>query len=87
MNGWTVAAFLVGWIVGTFMSWRKILADRRQATKLQARISTRLGGRTLYDFLKDFDVIKITVTEEGESELTIDQVKLDQMLGNKDRKH
>lgn len=29
MNGWTIAAFLVGWFVGTFMSWRKI---RRSST-------------------------------------------------------
>ena len=79
MTGWIIAAFLAGWLVGTFMSWRKILADRRRATKTQAAIATRLGGRTLYEFLKEFDVVKITVTEEGENELTIDQVKLDQM--------
>lgn len=87
MNGWTVAAFLVGWMVGTFMSWRKILADRRRAVKTQAAIATRLGGRSLYDFLKEFDIVKITVSEDGDQELTIDQVKLDQMLGNTDKKH
>ncbi len=87
MNGWTVAAFLVGWIVGTFMSWRKQAVDRRRAMKTQAAIATKLGGRTLYNFLKEFDVIKITVTDEGKNELTVDQVKLDELLGNKDRKH
>lgn len=86
MNGWTVAAFLFGWILGTFMSWRKILQERRRAARTSAAITARLG-KNLGEFLKDIDVIKVTITEEGENELTIDQAKLDSMLGNKDRKH
>ena len=82
VNGWTVAAFLVGWMVGTWMSWRKILADRRLAERTRGNIST-----TLFNALKDIDVINITITDEGEQELTIDQIRLDELLGNKDRKH
>ncbi len=86
MNGWTVAAFLVGWMIGTWMSWRKILAERRLAERTRERMAGTFSGR-LYDALKDVDVIKITVTDEGKNELTVDQVKLDELLGNKDRKH
>lgn len=82
MNGWTLAAFLVGWILGTWMSWRKILQERRRARSTQAAITTRLT-ENLGDFLKDIDVIKITVTEDGEKELELDQDRLDVLLGNK----
>ena len=86
MTAEIVLAFVLGWLLGTWMSWRKILGDRRRAERTQAAIRSKLG-KNLHDFLKDIDVIKITVTEEGENELTIDQAKLDEMLGNKDRKH
>ena len=82
MNGWTVAAFLVGWMVGTWMSWRKILAERRRAEKVRGNIS-----KHLFNALQDIDVIKITISDEGDAELKFDVEKLDQLLGNKDRKH
>lgn len=82
MNGWTVAAFLVGWMVGTWMSWRKILAERRRAEKVRGNIS-----KHLFNALQDIDVIKITISDEGDDELKFDVEKLDQLLGNKDRKH
>lgn len=82
MNGWTVAAFLVGWMVGTWMSWRKILQERRRAQRTQAGISSKI-----VEFLKDVDVINITVTDEGEKEISIDKARLDALLNDNDPKH
>ena len=52
------------------------------AGRTRGNIST-----TLFNARKDIDVINITITDEGEQELTIDQIRLDELLGNKDRKH
>lgn len=82
MNGWTVAAFLAGWMVGTWMSWRKILQERRRARRTQAGLSSKI-----YEFLKDVDVINITVTDEGEKEISVDKAKLDALLDDTDPKH
>lgn len=82
MNGWTIAGFLSGWIFGVWMSYRKVLKER------VAR--SGLVGARLYELLKDYDVINVTVTEEGEdalTELNIDIDKLDELLGNKPTKH
>jgi len=86
VNGWTVAAFLVGWMVGTWMSWRKILQERRLATRTQAAITSRLSSK-IVEFLQDVDVINITVTEEGEKEISIDKARLDALLDDNDPKH
>lgn len=80
--GWAVAAFLVGWILGTYMSWRKILQARRRAEQTQGKITQALGAK-LYKVLQDVDVINVTVTEDGKEELKVDQDKLDVFLGNK----
>lgn len=82
MNGWTVAAFLVGWMIGTWMSWRKIFQERRQAQRTQAGLSAKI-----YEFLKDVDVINITVTDEGQNEISVDREKLDQLLGKDPTEH
>lgn len=82
MSGWTLAAFLAGWILGTWMSWRKIINDRRRARRTQGKISQALGAK-LYEILKDVDVINVTVTEDGKEELKVDTDKLDVFLGNK----
>ena len=82
MNGWIVAAFLVGWMLGTWMSWRKILQERRRARRTQAGLSSKI-----YEFLKEFDIINITFTDEGQKEISIDKAKLDALLDDNDRKH
>ena len=82
MNGWAVSAFLVGWILGTWMSWRKIARERRLAVKTRDAMTRDLGKR-MFRILQEAEVINITVTEEGESEIKFDQEGLDQLLGNK----
>ncbi len=79
MNGWVVSAFLLGWLLGVFQSYRRVRREEK------AR-GTIVGAR-LYEMLKDADIINITITDEDERELTIDQKKLDELLGNTDRKH
>ena len=83
LRRWVVAAVCVDvriWVVQ--VEFRKILQERRLAERTRGNIST-----TLFNALKDIDVINITITDEGEQELTIDQIRLDELLGNKDRKH
>ena len=77
--GWIVTAFLVGWLAGVWQSYRRVRRGERAREGL-------VGAR-LYELLKDADVVNITVTEDDERELTIDQKKLDELLGNTDRKH
>jgi len=86
VNGWTVAAFLVGWVLGTWMSWRKILQERRLAGHVRVKMAEQFGKR-LFDLLQDVDVVNITVTEEGEKEISVDQEKLDQLLGKNPTEH
>jgi hypothetical protein len=77
-----LGAFLLGFLLGTWMSWRKILRARRRAERTQGQIAQALGAK-LYETLKDVDIIKISVTEDGKEELKVDQDKLDVFLGNK----
>lgn len=80
MNTWAfVSGILVGWIAGVFMSYRKIRA--------QEKLRSNLIGKRLFEILEKAEVIKFTVTEDGEKELQLDQSGLDELLGNKDTKH
>lgn len=82
MNGWTLAGFLLGWILGTWMSWRKILAERRRAGLVRRKMAEHFAGQ-LFEKLREGDVIKFSVTEDGEDEVKFDQEALDELLGNK----
>ena len=84
MNGWTVAAFLVGFLVGVWMSYRKIIHERRRAIQTRENMGRDLSKR-LFAMLRDAEVINITITEDGESEIKFDQAGLDELLGNKTR--
>lgn len=80
MSGWAfVAGTFFGWIVGVAMSHRRVRADER-------RRSRELGKR-MFEILQNSEVIKFTVSDEGDTELEVDATKLDQMLGNTDQKH
>ena len=80
--GWAVSCLLIGWILGTWMSWRKILKERRLAVQTRDAMTRELGKR-MFRILQEAEVINITVTEEGESEIKFDQAGLDELLGNK----
>lgn len=79
MSGWVVTAFLLGWLLGVFQSYRRV--------KREERARGTIVGARLYEMLKDADIINITVTDEDGPELKIDIDKLDQLLGNKPTKH
>lgn len=80
MNGWAFAAgTFFGWIVGVYMSHRRV--------KLEEAHRTRLLGKRLFEILQTSEVIKFTVDATGEPELEIDATRLDEMLGNKPTKH
>ena len=80
MTTWAfVCGILVGWIVGVSMSYRKIRA--------QEKLRSRLVGKRLFEILEKAEVIKFTVTEDGDKELSNDQEGLDELLGNRDTKH
>ncbi len=78
MTGWIIAAFLVGWILGVSMSYRKI----RKARRIRANI-----GKRLFDILKDADIVKVTITDDGEKRVDFDQKAFDELLGNRPTKH
>ena len=80
MSAWAFAAgMLFGWIVGVAMSHRRVKSDeRRQRQEL---------GKRMFEILQSSEVIKFTVSDEGETELEIDPTRLDEMLGNKPTKH
>lgn len=80
MNTWAfVSGILVGWILGVWMSYRKI--------RVQEKRRASLVGKRLFEILENAEVIKFTVSESGERELQLDQETLDELLGNKDTKH
>lgn len=74
--------FLLGWILGTWMSWRKILQERRRAGVVRRKMAEHFAAQ-LFEKLREGDVIKFTVKEGGEDEVTFDQDALDQLIGNK----
>lgn len=84
--GWVIAGFLAGWIVGVTMSWSKISKERRQAAKIRGMMARHFGAK-LFDVLQDADIIKVTITEEGQEDVEFDQDALDEILGNKPTKH
>ena len=78
MNTWAfLAGVLAGWILGVWMSHKKIRRDER--------LRGQLIGKRLLEVLKDAEVVNVTITEEGEKELKVDQAGLDELLGNKTR--
>ena len=80
MSGWAfVAGTFFGWIVGVAMSHRRVRAEARQ--------QNRELGKRMFEILQNSEVIKFTVSDEGDTELEVDATKLDAMLGNTDRKH
>ncbi len=77
--GWVLAGFLVGWILGVWMSHRKIQAERK------ARINQ--FGRELFKILEDNEILQITISEDGKSDIKFDQAGFDELLGGKPTKH
>jgi sulfopyruvate decarboxylase TPP-binding subunit len=80
VNFWAFAAgTMFGWIVGVAMSHRRVRQEARQ--------QNRELGKRMFEILQNSEVIKFTVTDEGETELEVDTAKLDEMLGNKPTEH
>jgi hypothetical protein len=71
VNGWTVAAFLVGWILGVVMSYRKV----RRSERIQ-KIAADVIAKRIFSFLEDIGVIKITITEDGEKTIETGEEEL-----------
>lgn len=80
--GWIVAAFLIGWLVGVWHSYRRVLRDRRRAEATRRKIAEHFAGQ-LFQKLEDGDVVKFSVKEGEDGEIMFDQDALDQLLGNK----
>lgn len=81
---WSTAALclLVGWLLGVWMSWRKILKERRLAGTVRRKMAEHFAGQ-LFQKLQEGDVIKLSVKEGEDGELEFDQDKFDELLGNK----
>jgi hypothetical protein len=80
VNFWAFAAgTMFGWIVGVYMSHKRVKSDEAK--------QRRELGRRMFEILQNSEVIKFTVTDEGETELEVDTAKLDEMLGNKPTEH
>jgi len=71
LNGWTIAGFLAGWILGVGMSYRKI----RRSQRIQ-KIAADAIAKQLFSFLEEIGVVKITITEDGEKTIETGEEEL-----------